>query len=308
MGKVEESVNGNVTWVDVEKPTQSDIRMVGDRFKFSQLELDDCLSKRQLQKLEDHSDHLFLIIHCPHISETGHMVASEQVSIFLGSNYLVTVHQGNLRQIGELFQSCKNNKNHVVRNSAGILHDILHALVDTLFPLLGGLMNELEDIEDSVFDENIQVVREITTLRRNISALRRTILPFKRIVNDLHDEIQMRTPELAPNFRDVCDHVEKASAVLDEARETVEIFKDTDFTVNTERSNKILAILTIIFTLSIPGTMMGTFYGMNVPLPGGIETGPWLLLGPYTTLLVILLISLVPPLVMCLYFRRLGWI
>jgi magnesium transporter len=78
--------------------------------------------------------------------------------------------------------------------------------------------------------------------------------------------------------------------------------------LSTEKSNKILAVLTIIFTLSIPATIVGSFYGMNVKLPGGIETGDWFAMGPYTTLIVLIIVSIVPALAMIWYFRRLNWI
>jgi len=83
---------------------------------------------------------------------------------------------------------------------------------------------------------------------------------------------------------------------------------DTDYVLSTEVTNKILALLTIVFTLSIPATVVGTIYGMNIPLPGGIQTGSWTFLGPYTTLIVLLLIMIVPVVSMVWYFHRLGWI
>jgi magnesium transporter len=88
----------------------------------------------------------------------------------------------------------------------------------------------------------------------------------------------------------------------------MEIYKDTDFMLSTEKSNKILAILTIIFTLAIPATVIGTFYGMNLNLPGGLETGNWDIVGPYTTLLFVMIASALPACIMLVYFRRLGWI
>ena len=308
LGKTEEINVGGITWVNVEAPSPREIQVLGERFNFGQLELEDCLSKRQLQKIEHHGEHLFAIIHCPYLPGVSRIVASSQVSIFLGDDYLVTVHQGNLRPIEEIFQSCRNKELYPKAGPGDILYRVLDSLVDNVFPLLEGVMKELEDIEDEVFNEKIAVVRELTTLRRNIAALRRTVLPLRRIMAGLYDEMQMRSPELAPHFRDVNDHIEKAYAILDEARETVDIYKDTDFTVSTELSNKILAILTIIFTLSIPGTMIGTFYGMNIPLPGGIQTGAWMFLGPYTTLIIILLVAILPTMIMLWYFHRLGWL
>ena len=114
--------------------------------------------------------------------------------------------------------------------------------------------------------------------------------------------------DLTLYFKDVQDHIEKIFEALEEARETVEIYKDTDFMLSQEKTNKILAVLTIVFTLSIPATVIGTFYGMNVNLPGGIQTGAWTQLGPYTTLVFVLVVSAITALFMVMYFRSLGWL
>jgi magnesium transporter len=106
----------------------------------------------------------------------------------------------------------------------------------------------------------------------------------------------------------VLDHIEKVYEALEEAKETVEIYKDTDFMLSNEKTNKILAVLTILFTLSIPVTVIATFYGMNVNLPGGIETGSWMQLGPYTTMIFVIVLSSLSALLMVFYFRRLGWL
>jgi magnesium transporter len=95
---------------------------------------------------------------------------------------------------------------------------------------------------------------------------------------------------------------------LEEAKETVEIYKDTDYMLSQEKTNKILGVLTIVFTLSIPATVIGTFYGMNINMPGGFATAPWTVLGPYTALIFVLVVSSISALLMTLYFRRLGWL
>jgi magnesium transporter len=113
---------------------------------------------------------------------------------------------------------------------------------------------------------------------------------------------------LTEYYNDVEDHINKVLEVLESSRETIEIYKDTDFMLNTEKANQILAILTIVFTFSIPATVVGTFYGMNINLPGGIETGPWTFLGTYTTLIIVLTISTAFALVMYWYFHKVGWL
>jgi magnesium transporter len=101
--------------------------------------------------------------------------------------------------------------------------------------------------------------------------------------------------------------VNKLWEEIEEANETVEVYKDADFTTSTEQTNRILAILTLVFTFTIPITVVGTLYGMNVLLPGGIETGEWTFFGRYTTFIILLVLSTLMALAMYLYFKRKKW-
>jgi NAD(P)-dependent dehydrogenase (short-subunit alcohol dehydrogenase family) len=103
------------------------------------------------------------------------------------------------------------------------------------------------------------------------------------------------------------DHINKVLDLLESSRETIEIYKDTDFMLSSEKTNRILAVLTIWFTLSIPPVIVGTFYGMNINLPGGIEIGAWAFLGTYTTLIIVLVVSARFALAMYMYFLKVGW-
>lgn len=131
----------------------------------------------------------------------------------------------------------------------------------------------------------------------------RIVYPFKRIIIYLTNIIQKFFQDLTSYYDDVRDHIDEIIEVLGESKETIEIYKDTDFMLST-KTNKILAVLTIIFTLSIPAALLGAFYGMNITLTGGIEKGSWNFFGPYPTLIVLILISIVPAMVMLWYFRR----
>jgi magnesium transporter len=95
---------------------------------------------------------------------------------------------------------------------------------------------------------------------------------------------------------------------LDGSKETIEIFKDTDHMLSVEKANKILAVLTILFTLSIPASVFAAFYGMNVNLPGGKETGPATFLGEYTSFIIMIIVSIIPVAAMTYWFKRKGWL
>lgn len=319
--------NKGLTWMNIDKPTREMMQKLDDGgYHFHELNIDDCLSKIQIPKVDRHDDHIFILFHFPssHIFVPGSKKKPKksasssshfsQLSIFVGWNFLVTLHQGDFQPLNELFQTCKQDrasqKEELMGKTSGyLLHTIIDVLVDNLFHILMKIVGNLEDIEDAVFDDKVEVVKEISLLRREITLLRRIIFPLKRILSDITRDIQKFSEEdLTEYYNDVEDHTNKALEVLESSRETIEIYKDTDFMLNTEKTNQILAVLTILFTLSIPAAVAGTFYGMNINLPGGVETGSWNFFGTYTTLIIVFIISAVPASVMYWYFRRVGWI
>src|SRR5919109_1513920 len=269
--------NNGLLWINIQRPTSADMNILGQKYPFQKLNLDDCLSKIQIPKIDRYKDHIFIILQFPTPDKEKGFVFS-QLAIFMGEGYLVTIHQGDLKPLEELFNACKNDERQrqiiMYKSSGYLLHKIIDTLVDDLLHILMKVVGNIDDIEDSVFNERISIPRQISLLRREITTLRRIVIPLRRTVVELSKDVQRFSKEdLAPYFKDIQDHIEKVAEALEEAKETIEIYKDTDYMLSQEKTNKILAVLTIVFTLSIPATVIGTFYGMNVNLPGGIETG-----------------------------------
>ena len=296
--------NEGMVWVDVPAPTRQVMEDIGRKFTFHELNLDDCLSKVQIPKIDRYPDHIFIILHFP-VAE--HDVARPgQLAAFMGAGYLVTVHQDDLRPISEIFASCEGDakqRQELMGKSPGYLfHSIVDALVDNMLELVRKNRGNISDIEDAVFDERISVAKEISFLRRQTMALRRMAVDVRATLQEFGTkDIQKFSADedLVPYFDDVKDHLEKAVRTLDEAKETVEIFKDTDSMHGIDKSNKILAVLTIIFTLSMPASILSSFYGMNMDLP--VIRGP-------TMFVIIVVLSVASAASMFWYFRRLKWI
>ncbi|HEV3432611.1 MAG TPA: magnesium transporter CorA family protein [Nitrososphaera sp.] len=304
--------NNGFIWIDVTKPNRDEMKKISERFPFHELNLEDCLSKIQIPKIDRYEDHAFVILNFPTL-EKERIPRSRQLAAFIGSGYLVTVHEEELRPISEIFQQCAQNdkaKQELMGRSAGYLfHSIIDALTDDLLNLVRKIVGNIQDIEDVVFDEQANAASEISYIRRQITVLRRIAIPLKRTVNEIasKDIRKFSEEDLTLYFDDVNDHIDKVIDTLEESKETIEIYKDTDYLHGTDRSNKILAILTIIFTLSMPVTIMSSLYGMNVDIPT-IEDASLHFLGRYTTFIVIVLGSSFIAVAMALYFRKIKWI
>jgi magnesium transporter len=314
--KIETIEGKRFSWIDLENPDRTDVEELAKKHHFNALNIEDCMTKFELPKLDSYNDHFFVILQFPPISPKVGIAKNSQLSIFLGKDFLVTVHQGDLKPLVDLVDLCKTNsdpqrKERLLGKSSGLLlHEIIDLLVDDLLHTSRRIIANLDDMEDGVFDETKSVARSIALLRREINKLRRIANPLKRFVLEIAKNIKRFSDEgedLELFFDDVIDHIDKVIETLEESRETMEIYKDTDFVLSTEKTNKVLAVLTIIFTLAIPSTVIGTFYGMNVNLPGGVSS-TWMVLGPYTAFIIIILASAIPVVLMFTYFRKLGWI
>jgi magnesium transporter len=315
--KIETIQGEKFVWIDLQNPDRNDVEKLAEKYNFNALNIEDCMTKFELPKLDSYDDHFFVILHFPPLSQKIGISKNSQLSVFVGKDFLVTVHQGDLKPLVELVDICKSSsdqqrKNRLLGRSSGLLlHEILDVLVDDLLHTSRKIIANLDEIEDRVFDETKPVARSIALLRREINRLRRIANPLKKFVLEIAKNVKRFSgsddDELTLFYDDVIDHIDKVIETLEESRETMEIYKDTDFVLSTEKTNKVLAVLTIIFTLAIPSTVIGTFYGMNVDLPGGIGNNP-MILGPFSTFIIVIIASAIPAIMMFAYFKKLGWI
>lgn len=317
MDKLEEmqlnSIKGKkFVWINIDNPTPVLLNSLLELYPFHRLDVEDCISKIQLSKIDEYKDYLFIVLHFPRYLKEKRFSISSQVSIFLGRDFIITVHSGELKPISRIFQKCNEDDNTLEEYMGGsstfLLYQIIHALIENIMLMLSKVISEIEEIEDKVFDEKVDAVREVTELRHNIANMRRVNFSLKDVIHDLEKRVQkFSNDDIGVYFGDLGDYIDKVWAILQECRETIEIYKDTDFIISSDRTNKILAVLTIMFTFSIPVTVIGALYGVNVNVPGG-ENSPWTFLGAYTTFWIILSVSIVPVFFMYIAFKRLQWL
>ncbi|MBI4100282.1 magnesium transporter CorA family protein [Candidatus Microgenomates bacterium] len=303
-----------IIWVDVKNPTRRDISQLAQKYPFHPLHLEDCISGGQFPKIEqnDEDGYIFLLLRFPQYSrEKG--ISISQICFFLGKSYLVSIHE-NSGIISNIFKDCQENPQqreaYIDSSSAHLFYTIINRLTDELPNLLQAVSKEVDETEDIVFDDKVSGAYKIGQLRHKILRSRRAIGPLRILLDEMSTRInKFSEVNLSVYFENIADQINKTWDTLEEARETVEIYKDADFIISSEKTNKVLAVLTIIFTFTIPATVVGTFYGMNIRLPGGIEEGsPWLFFGNYTAFMVVLIVAAIPTIIMYLYFRMKDWI
>jgi len=308
-GNVRHHKHGNVTWVDVHDPGTAVLERLEQEYKLHPLQVRESIQKVQHNQVEREKDYLFLVMHFPVLDPKNDKISVGQLGVFLGKNYVITVHAERSLVLDELFSHCSHGSEaSVIRSSAYLLYTIISRLLGNIERMTETVDTELDEIEGLVFENNQSDAERIGKVRQKIIRLRRLIGPKKILLEDLAEQIgPFAGKDMTRYYVGNVKTANKLWEEIEEAKETVEIYKDADFTTSTEQTNKTLAILTVVFTFTIPVTVMATLYGMNVPLPGGVTATPWLFLGRYTTFIVLLLATVLVTVGMYIYFRLKKW-
>ncbi len=297
--------HGKMTWVNIERPTRDEIEWLRQNYSFHPLHLDDCLSKIQRPKIDEHEEYLFIVLHFPVFNRMEKVTVASEVDIFVGPDYVVTVHAGDLKPLHRMFVECQSQpavrQDLMGKGSGTLLHRIVDRLVDYCFPILNKIDANLEAVEDTIFEENIrQTVRDISMIRRDVINFRRIIKPQIPVIASLQHKKRPYLPEeLEAYFDDIADHVARIWDILEDYKEVVEGLADTNDSLTSYRLNQVMKILTTISVIMLPLTLVSGIYGMNIALPFQENPGAF---GVVSGIMVAIAVS------MLFFFRKRGWI
>ena len=271
---VESLTENGVTWINIEQPTERETEYLAQHYPFHPLDLDDCLSRIQRPKIDEYKDYLFLVLHFPIFNVEAGVTTTSQVSVFIGKDYLVTLHKGELKPLVKLFRECQideeSRQENFNQGSGYLLYRIVDRLVDYCLPILNKIGDNIEEAEDNIFASRRipRAIEAISLLRRDVISFRRIVWPMRAVIASLEPKIRrFATMDLVVYFGDMTDHVDKIWDGLDEYKEIIEGLNDTHDSLATNRTNEVIRMLTIIATILLPLTVVASVYGMNIPLP-----------------------------------------
>lgn len=302
--------HGRITWLNIVHPTPADVDKLRDFYPYIHpLNLEDVQSHMERPKIDEDEDYLFVVMHFPYWDVAKALSRAREVDIFIGRGYVVTLHDGILRPLINLWEKCEKDVDYrekvLGRGANHAFYTIIDQLVDYIFPILRKVDGNIRRIEEEVFTADTPVaVREISLVRRDVIALRRIIRQQVPIVEQLERvEHPIIHDDLEEYFGDIADHLYKARDIIDENFEIISILADTADTLASHRINEVMRILTVISVIMLPLTLLTSFYGMNIPLPG---TEGFLVRDEPFWILSLLMVGLV--LGLLAYFRKRGWL
>lgn len=262
----------DLTWIEINHPTEKEIEHLKKTYKFHHLDLEDCLSDNERPKIDDYDDYLFIVLQIPSKQRAG--IKTSEIDIFISQNFIITLHRDN-QIIKKLFENCRKNKKvkeeFMGKGSGYFLYKIIDDLFEAGFPLLDGLRRHMNELESEVFDRDYSKdrLKEILMLKKDIINFRRTIMPQRAIIAQLEHKNKKFLPEnLDVYFDDIVDKIEKMWNSLENLQELTASLQETNESIISHNTNNIIKILTVFSVVMLPLTFITGFYGMNVsPLP-----------------------------------------
>jgi magnesium transporter len=288
-------------WIDIESPSKENMQFLKNHFNFHPLDIEDCLSIIERPKLDEYEDYFFLVLHIPYfIKQTGRLVPFT-VNIFIGNNFLVTIHRGLCKPIQDALDYLSDNQKILDKGSGYLLHKVIDSLVDYNFPILNKIYRNIQNVEDAIFKKaSNKNVRDILLIRTNILTFRNIIFPQRKLLKTLEiKDMEFLIEALEVYFGDLVDHVEKIWDTLENYKELIEGVHDAHQSLLSNKINDIMRILTIFSVVILPLTLISGIYGMNVSLP--LEGFPFIFI-IILTLMVLISIG------MLAYFKHKDWL
>jgi magnesium transporter len=269
---------GDLTWVDIVQPTSEATQYLAEHYSFNPLDLEDCLSPRQIAKVETYPEYLFILFHLPVYDKVTRKSTRKQWSAFIGDKFLVTLRPGEFKSVDALFRQCElkeeYREEYLSHGSGYLMYRILDRMIDSYFPVLNAIMSKIEDIEDAVFDEDTEAGKEISVLRQDIITQRRVMFPTRQMLTELEKELgRFSRMDLTIYFSDLMDHMNKVCDTLDEFEEVIEVFKDADYVLSGYRANRVTRILAILLAVGVPFLVVTAVCTMHLVLSTGKQSG-----------------------------------
>lgn len=256
---------GNIIWADVSDPTSQDFEELAEEFGFHHLSIEDCQNAHQRPKVEEYTGYYFIVLYEAELAGPTDRLELRELNIFLGKNYLVTVHSRPIRAIATAARLWHEWTDRAEQGSGLLAYLLIDGIVDDYLPLLDIISERMDDLEDSIFGEwRAEVIEDIFSIKKKLLYLRRTITPLRDVFNTMLRREQPIFPrETHVYFQDVFDHLIRVADTIDSLRDMLGSTMDAYLSVSGNRMNKIMKRLTSISTILMSVTLIAGIYGMN---------------------------------------------
>ena len=254
-------------WVDSEKPTAEENKMLLEGvFNFHPLAIEDCIEVSERPKVDDYENYIFMVIHAVDYLQSMHEFRTSELNMFIGKNFLVTVHDEPVKSVTTTIERVIKNAPLIARAPDRLTYNLLDALLENYQPALDNLGAEISELESNVMgNPSVDILNNVLKLKSEVQRVRQIIGPQREVIARLaHGEFKIVRTHLLPYYRDLLDHLSRISDATDNYRDSLLNILQVHLNLQQMQVNRVIKVLTVLATLSMPLLIVTSWYGMNV--------------------------------------------
>lgn len=267
-------VNG-FYWLAYEHPDDDTVNQLAEQFRLPQLATEDVRHASQYPKLEEYEDTLFAVLDLLEYAEGT--VRIGELTVFVRKDLVLSFRKDSSQSFRSVRRRCEREPDNLRYGVGFVFYALMDAVVDRYFPVLEALERELETIEETLANpqSELNTINRLYALKRKLTDVRHAILPLREVCGKLYGgRVPTQVTGLTDYFRDIADHLERLTQILESLRETITLAvqvamanTNIEQTVTTRR----LAAWAAIF--AVPTIFTG-IWGMNFAYMPELQS-PW---------------------------------
>lgn len=295
--------NDHISWINIDGIVKADVEALAAHFDIHPLITEDILSMNQRPKMDEVEGIFYCLLNMLYYNRKHDSVETEQVSIVLGKNFVITFQEDPERDVFNPIRDKlrMHNSKLRLRSADYLCYAMLDIIVDNYFVVMESLGDRIEAVEEEVIRKSNTVsLAKVTQLRKELIILKRNIAPVRDLVaNIIRSESELLDDRTTKYFKDVYDHIVQAYDLCENYRDVMISMQDLYISNVNLRMNEVMKVMAVVTCLLAPATVIGGVFGMNFDV---IPTAhnQW---GFYIAVGLMLFI----PVVMLVIFKRRGW-
>ena len=292
---------GSFAWVGLKEPSAEELKRVGEAFGLHDLALEDAMNAHQRPKLEDYGDSLFIVLRTARYDDDKEEVEFGEIHLFVGSDYVVAVRHGEASELAPARKRLEEHDGLLGAGPGSVVWAIVDKVVDDYLPVVAGIDNDIEEVEEEIFGQRSDSTQRIYFLKREVIEFHRAVRPLLAPLESLQYGGQPGvTDELRRYFRDVHDHARRIDEQVSGQRELLTSILEANLALLGVQQNEVVRAISAWAAIIAVPTFLASIWGMNFEhMPELSQT--W----AYPAVLALMMVAVVS---LYRFFKRINWL
>ena len=261
----EAQIDGDFVWIGLSEARPAELERLAEDYSLDPLAVEDTLSGKQRPKLDEYSGQTFLLLNTVAYDPRSERVVLGDVSLYVSPMYVIAVRHGEALPLKSVRAQLEANPKKLADGSTSVVHEVVDRLVDQYMDVSAHLLEDVEQLEDSVFDDEVpSPASRLYFVKREVIEFRRAVLPLVAPLTKLAEgKVRYIDPKYSARFADVRDHLLKVMDEIEFMNDLIDAALHANAALIQVNQNEDMRKISAWVGIGAVPTMVAGIYGMN---------------------------------------------